>query len=90
MYLTNTRKIICFDVNTLNWYLVKPRHVHRIATKHLMRYLKGTIDLGLYYGRYNDYKLYGYKDSNWERVMQTEITPQVDVIFQDLHDLMLY
>ena len=30
-----------------------------------MRYLKGTIDLGLYYGRDHDYKLYGYMDSYW-------------------------
>ena len=30
-----------------------------------MRYLKGTIDLGLYYGRDHDYKLYGYMDLDW-------------------------
>ena len=30
-----------------------------------MRYLKGTIDLGLYYGRDHDYRLYGYTDSDW-------------------------
>ena len=30
-----------------------------------MRYLKGTTDLGLYYGRDHDYILYGYTDSNW-------------------------
>ena len=50
MYLTNTRPYICFFVNTLIQYLVKPRLVHMIAAKHVMRYLKGTIDLGLYYG----------------------------------------
>ena len=31
----------------------------------MMRYLKGTIDLGLYYGRDHDYKLYGYTYSDW-------------------------
>ena len=36
-----------------------------ISAKHVMRYLKGTIDLGLYYGRDHDYKLYGYTDSDW-------------------------
>ena len=30
-----------------------------------MRYLKGTIDLGLYYGRDHDYNLHGYTDSDW-------------------------
>ena len=65
MYLTNTRPYICFDVNTLSQYLVKPRWVHMIAAKHVMRYLKGTIDLRLYYGRDHDYKLYRYMDSDW-------------------------
>ena len=31
----------------------------------MMRYLKGTTDLGLYYGRDHDYRLNGYTDSNW-------------------------
>ena len=34
MYLTNTRSVICFDVNTLSQYLVNPRCVHLIAAKH--------------------------------------------------------
>jgi hypothetical protein len=42
-YLTNTRPDIYFVVNTLSQYMVEPRHVHLIAAKHVMRYLKGTI-----------------------------------------------
>ena len=49
MYLTNTKPDICFAVNTLSQYLVQPRRVHLIFAKHVMRYLKGTIDFGLYY-----------------------------------------
>ena len=30
-----------------------------------MRYLKGTIDLGLYYGRDRDYNLHGYTNLDW-------------------------
>ena len=62
MYLMNTRPNIFFVVNTLSQYLVKPIWVHLIAAKHVMRYLKGMIDLGLYYGRDHDYKLYGCTD----------------------------
>ena len=36
-----------------------------IAENHVMRYLKGTIDFGLYYVRDHDYRLYGYIDSDW-------------------------
>ena len=64
MYLTNTRPNICFVVNTLSQYLVEPRHVHLIVAKHVMRYLKGTIDYGLHYTRDHDFRLYGYRDSD--------------------------
>ena len=66
MYLTNTRPNICFVVNTLSQYLVEPRHVHLVGAKHVMRYLKGTIDYGLSYTRDHDFKLYGQIDSDWE------------------------
>lgn len=49
MYLTNTRPDICFAVNTLSQFMVEPRRVHWIAAKHIMRYLKGTVEFGLRY-----------------------------------------
>ena len=49
MYLTNTSPDICFVVNTLSQYMVDPRQVHLISAKHVLRYLKGTIDYGLRY-----------------------------------------
>ena len=64
MYLTNTRPDICFVVNTLSQYLVQPRQVHMVVAKHVMRYLKGTIDFGLYYDGNHDYRLYGYIDAD--------------------------
>jgi hypothetical protein len=48
MYLTNTRLDRCFVVNTLSQYLVEPGCVHLIVAKHVMRYLKGTLDFGIY------------------------------------------
>ena len=49
MSLMNTRPNICFDVNTLSQFLMDPRHVHLIVAKHILRYLKGTVDYGLKY-----------------------------------------
>ena len=66
MYLTNTRPDICFAVNTLSQYLVQPKRVHLVAAKHVMRYLKGTMDFGLYYDRNHDHRLYGYTDVDWD------------------------
>jgi hypothetical protein len=57
MYLTNTRLDICFS---LSQYLVEPKRVHLDNAKHVMRYLKCTLDFGLCYTRDHDFKLYGY------------------------------
>jgi hypothetical protein len=67
MYLTNTRSYICFVVNTLSQYLVEPRRVHLVVAKHVMRYLKGTLDFGLCYNGDQDFRLIGYTDSDWAR-----------------------
>jgi hypothetical protein len=66
MYLMNTRLDICFVVNTLSQYLVDPRCVHLVFASHVMRYLKGTLDYGLCYTRYHEFRLYGYTDSDWD------------------------
>ena len=60
IYLTNTRPYTCFAVNTLSQYMVELRHVHLIAAKHVLRYLKGTSDYGLQYVADCDFGLVGY------------------------------
>ena len=65
MYLTNTRPDIYFDVNTLSQFLADPRHVHLIDAKHILRYLKGTIDYGLKYEMNQKINLEGYVDLDW-------------------------
>ena len=42
MYLMNTRPDIFFAMNT--W-----RHVHLMVAKHVVRYLRGTVEYGLKY-----------------------------------------
>ena len=49
MYLVNTRPNLSFAVNTLSQFMVEPRRVHWIAAKHVLRYIAGTVDYGLYY-----------------------------------------
>ena len=65
MYLTNTRPDIFFAVNTLIQFLTDPRHVHLITAKHILRYLKGTIEYGLKYDTNRKINLEGYVDSDW-------------------------
>ena len=52
-------------MNTLSQFLKDPRHVHLIAAKHILRYLRGTIDYGLKYDANQKINLEGYVDSDW-------------------------
>jgi hypothetical protein len=36
-----------------------------VAAKHVFRYLKGTLDHGLWYRSDHKFGLYGYSDSDW-------------------------
>ena len=65
MYLMNTRLDILFAVNTLSQFLTDPRHVHLIAGKHILRYLKGTVDYGIKYEANQKINLEGYVDLDW-------------------------
>ena len=49
MYLMDMGLDIFFFVNTLSKSLIDSRHVHLVAAKHILRYLKGTMDYGLKY-----------------------------------------
>ena len=60
MYLTNKRPDISFAMNTLSYFPIDPRQVHLVAAKHILRYLKGTIDYGLRYDANKKVNLQGY------------------------------
>jgi hypothetical protein len=49
MYLVNTRPNTCYAVNVLSQFMSQPRQTHRIAVKHVLRYLRGTVGYGLRY-----------------------------------------
>jgi hypothetical protein len=66
MYLVNTQLDICFAVNTLSQFQVEPRHEHWIVAKHILRYLRGTLNYGLRYALNIDVQLHGFTDSDWE------------------------
>jgi hypothetical protein len=64
MYLVNTRPDLCFVVNTLSQFMVEPRQEHWVATKHVLRYLRGIMEYGLRYLGDGEVKLQGYTDSD--------------------------
>ena len=62
MYL---RPNICFAVNPLSQFLMDSRQVHLITRKHILRYLKGTVDYGIKYEANQKINLEGYVDLDW-------------------------
>eukprot|EP00253_Pinus_taeda_P029399 PITA_29399 len=65
MYLVNTRPDICYVVNTLSQFMVEPKRVHWATSKHVLRYIQGTIEHGLLYTKGNDIRLSGFTDADW-------------------------
>ncbi|XP_059629900.1 secreted RxLR effector protein 161-like [Cornus florida] len=64
MYLANcTRPDIAFAVNLLAQYSSIPTRRHWDRVKHIMRYLRGTTDIGLFYSRKLKPQLIGYADA---------------------------
>ncbi|KAK2981153.1 hypothetical protein RJ640_013475 [Escallonia rubra] len=66
-YLTCTRPDILYAVGYISRYMENPTTCHFKVSKRILRYLKGTIDLGKFYPSPGDMKLVGYSDSDWVR-----------------------
>ncbi|KAK4345238.1 hypothetical protein RND71_035414 [Anisodus tanguticus] len=64
-YLTCTRPDILHAVELVSRCIESPTTTHFKATKRIFRYLKCTIDFGLFYSVSNYYKLVGYSNSDW-------------------------
>ena len=66
LFLSNrTRPDISFAVGKTARYSSNPSSTHWSAVKRIMRYLNGTIHLGLTYIRYESERLVGYSDADW-------------------------
>ena len=63
MYLANcTRPDIAFAINLLARYSAAPTKRHWVGVQTILRYLQGTIDLGLFFPKNHDLTMVGYAD----------------------------
>ena len=65
MYLVNTRPSINFAVNSLSHFMVDPQRVHWMAAKHILHYIRGTVQYGLVHERRGSVQLAGFIDVDW-------------------------
>ena len=60
-----TRPDIAQAVGVVSKFCANPTQSHLTAAKRILRYLKGTVYLGLSYKKCADEKLIGYSDADW-------------------------
>ncbi|GKC29653.1 retrovirus-related pol polyprotein from transposon TNT 1-94 [Tanacetum coccineum] len=64
VYLTSSRPDLVFAVCMCARYQAKPTEKHLHAVKRIFRYLKGTIDMGLWYSKDSYITLTAYADAD--------------------------
>src|SRR5512141_29893 len=64
-YLTASRPDIMFSVCMCARFQAAPKECHLVAVKRILRYLKHSSTIGLWYPRGAKFKLVGYSDSDY-------------------------
>ena len=70
MYPTATRPNLMFVVSLISRFMICPTQQHFAATKRVLRYLKGTVDYGVFYKKGGVSDLIGFADSDYSRDME--------------------
>ena len=65
LYLTATRPDILQAVCMVARFQANPKETHVTAVKRIFRYLKGTVEYGLWYPRGKDFTLIAFSDADW-------------------------
>ncbi|XP_042950035.1 secreted RxLR effector protein 161-like [Carya illinoinensis] len=64
-YLSLTRPDISFSVNKACQFMHEPKLSHWLAVKRILRYLKSTINYGLFFSKQSSFNLHAYSDADW-------------------------
>ena len=65
IYLTQSRLDISNVVSIVGRFAAEPKQSHLMAVRRIFRYLKGTIDYGLWYPKSENVQLHVYTDADW-------------------------
>uniref|UniRef100_A0A3Q7EIX0 GAG-pre-integrase domain-containing protein n=1 Tax=Solanum lycopersicum TaxID=4081 RepID=A0A3Q7EIX0_SOLLC len=71
LYLTMTRPYIAIVVQVLSQYMHSPKSSHMEAALRVVRYIKGTVGLGLFMPSNKDNEMVAYCDSDWGACVET-------------------
>ena len=62
LYLTASKPDISYSVGVCTRYQVNPKESHMIALKRIIKYVKTTVDFGVWYSKDTNDVLAGYSD----------------------------
>lgn len=65
LYLTATRPDLMFAASVLSRFMSNPSEIHLKAAKRVLRYVKGSVELGIWFKKAEKLQLIGYSDSDW-------------------------
>ncbi|XP_035838071.1 secreted RxLR effector protein 161-like [Helianthus annuus] len=63
-YLLHTRPDLSYSVGVISRFMQEPKESHLKVLKHILRYVKGTLNFGLKYKRGRISSIVGYSDSS--------------------------
>ncbi|GJY50452.1 putative ribonuclease H-like domain-containing protein [Tanacetum coccineum] len=90
MYLTSSRHNIMFVVCACARYQVNPKVSHLHVLKRIFRYLKGQLELGLWYPKDSPFDLVAYTDSDYARAsLDRKSTTRVLLVILNTAELLL-
>ena len=81
IYACNTRPDIQYAVSQLSRFMHSPGTKHWQAVKRVFRYLRGTLSLGLFYGRDTQPCLHAFTDSDWAGCYDTRVSTSGNCFF---------
>ena len=66
LYVTTTRPYVMDVVGLVSKFQSAPKETHVISVKIIFRYLKWTVEYGLWYPKGQDFTLREFTDADWE------------------------
>lgn len=70
IYLTHTRPDIVFAVSLISRFMHSPTRHHLGVAKRILRYVRGTMNYGIWYYPVTNFSLIGFTDSDWAGSLQ--------------------
>ncbi len=65
IYMTITRPDLSYAVGVMNQFMQTPRKPHLDAVRHILRYIKHTLQCVIFYETKSQLQVHGYMDADW-------------------------